>query len=83
MQKDFESDGVQNYILWSTDSDFADPITQIRNDGKNAVIFAVSGKVAPELDATGVFVFDVRKIKEFICWPREIPQKIKSKIDAP
>lgn len=82
MQKDFESDGVQNYILWSTDSDFADPITQIKNDGKNAVIFAVSGKVAPELDATGVFVFDIRKIKEFICWPREIPQNIKSKMDA-
>lgn len=79
MQKDFESNGVQNYILWSTDSDFADPITQIKNDGKNAVIFAVSGKVAPELDATGVFVFDVRKIREFICWPREIPQNIKSK----
>ena len=81
MQKDFESDRVQNYILWSTDSDFADPITQIRNDGKNAVIFAVSGKVAPELDATGVFVFDIRKIREFICWSREIPQNIKSKID--
>jgi len=83
MQKDFESGGVQNYILWSTDSDFADPITQIRNDGKSAVIFAVSGKVAPELDATGVFVFDIRKIREFICWPREIPQNIKSKVDTP
>lgn len=82
MQKDFESDGVQNYILWSTDSDFADPVVQIKNDGKNAVIFAVSGKVAPELDNTGIFIFDIRKIREFVCWSREIPQNIKSKIDA-
>jgi len=82
MQKDFESDGVQNYILWSTDSDFEDPITQIRNDGRNAVIFAVSGKVAPELDKTGVFIFDVKKIREFICWPREIPQDIKDKLST-
>lgn len=82
MQKDFESDGVQNYILWSTDSDFEDPITQIRNDGRNAVIFAVSGKVSPELDKTGVFIFDVKKIREFICWPREIPQNIKDKLNA-
>ncbi len=82
MQKDFEADGVQNYILWSTDSDFADPITQIRNDGRNAVVFAVSGKVALELDATGAFVFDIRKIREFICWPREMPEDIKKKLDA-
>lgn len=82
MQKDFESNGVQNYILWSTDGDFEDPITQIRNDGRNAVVFAVSGKVAPELDRTGAFIFDVRKIREFICWPREIPQEIKDKLDA-
>ena len=81
MQKDFESDGVQNYVLWSTDSDFEDPIIQIKNDGKNAVIFAVSGKVASELDKTGAFIFDVKKIREFICWPREIPQETKSKLD--
>lgn len=80
MQKDFESDGAQNYILWSTDSDFADPISQIMNDGKRATIFAVSGKVAPELDATNALIFDVRKIREFICWPREIPQSIRDKI---
>lgn len=82
MQKDFESNGVENYILWSTDSDFADPIMQVKNDGKKAVIFATSGRVASELDATGVFVFDVKKIKEFVCFPREIPQSIKDKIMA-
>jgi uncharacterized LabA/DUF88 family protein len=82
IQKDFESGKVDNYILWSTDSDFADPINQIINDGKKVIIFATSGKVSPELDATGAFVFDIKKIREFICWAREIPQDIKDKISS-
>ena len=49
--------------------------------GKNATLVAIAGKVAPELDETGVFVFDVKKIKKFVCFPKEIPQSIKDKID--
>lgn len=82
MLKDFDNDGIKNYILWSVDSDFAGPVNQIRNDGKNAVIFATSGKVSSELDETGSFVFDIKKIKEFICWPRDLSQSIKDKIKA-
>ncbi|PIU74938.1 MAG: hypothetical protein COS76_03420 [Candidatus Portnoybacteria bacterium CG06_land_8_20_14_3_00_39_12] len=82
MSCDFESDGLDNYILWSVDSDFADPITQISSGGKRAVIFATSGRVSPELDATGVLIFDIKKIKEFICWPKDLPQGIKDKIDG-
>ena len=56
MLKDFDN-GTDNFILWTADSDFADPVNQIRNDNKKAIIFATSGKVSPELDETGVFVF--------------------------
>lgn len=80
VQNNIDSNGVENYILWSGDSDFADPIARIRENGKNVVIFSVSRKVTPELNQTKVLVFDVKKIKEFVCWPREIPQTIKSKI---
>ncbi|HEV7702010.1 MAG TPA: NYN domain-containing protein [Candidatus Paceibacterota bacterium] len=82
MLRDFDNDGINNYILWSVDSDFAGPVNQIRSDGKNAVIFATSGKVSTELDETGTFVFDIKKIKEFICWPRDLSQSIKDKIKA-
>jgi uncharacterized LabA/DUF88 family protein len=82
MLRDFESGEIDNFILCTTDSDFADPIAQIKKDGKKATLFATSGRVAPELDETEVFVFDVKKIKEFICWPKEIPQSLKDKIDA-
>lgn len=77
MLRDFDLDHIENYILWSVDSDFADPVNQISDDGKKAIIFATSGKVSHELDATGVQIFDVKKVKEFICWPREIPENIK------
>ncbi len=78
MYLDFERNGVQNFILWSGDSDFADPIEQLIQDGKQVVIFATSGRIAPELNATGVFVFEIWKIKDFICWQREISDKAKN-----
>lgn len=81
MSRDFELDSLNSYILWSTDSDFADPITQISSDGKKTVIFATSGRVSPELDATGVLIFDVKKMKEFICWPKDLSQDIRDKMD--
>jgi len=80
VQKDIDSDGVENFIIISGDSDFADPISRIKENNKNAVIFSISRKVTSELNQTNVLIFDVRKIKEFICWPREIPQNVKSKI---
>ncbi len=78
--KDFESNGIDNFVLWTTDSDFEDPIKQIKDDGKKAVIFCSSGKVTPELDKTDVFVFDIKKIKEFICWYKHLPQSVQDKI---
>lgn len=83
IQKNIDSNGVENYILLSGDSDFADPIARIRENGKNAVIFSISRKITTELSQIKVLIFDIRKIKEFICWPREIPQTIKSKIITP
>ena len=81
MLLDCERNNNKTFMLWSGDSDFASPVTQIKNSGKNATLVAVAGKVAPELDETGVFIFDVKKIKEFVCFPKEIPQSIKDKID--
>lgn len=82
MLRDFEFNGIDNFILWTTDSDFSDPINQVQNDGKKAVIFSVGGKVAFELDETGAYVFDIRKIKEFVCWYKHLPQSLRNKIDG-
>ena len=81
MLLDYERNKVDTYILWSGDSDFADPIKQLLKDGKRVFIFAISRRVAAELSEIGVPIFDIRKIREFICWPKELPQDIKSKIN--
>ncbi len=80
MLLDYERNKIDTYILWSGDSDFADPIKQLIKDGKKVFIFNTSGRVAPELSETKAPVFDIKKIKEFICWPRELPEDLKKKL---
>jgi uncharacterized LabA/DUF88 family protein len=81
MLLDYERNKIDTYILWSGDSDFTDPVKQLLKDGKKVFIFAISRRVAAELSEISVPIFDIRKIKEFICWPKELPQNIKSKIN--
>lgn len=77
---DFERDNLDNFILWSGDSDFADPILQLIKDNKKVFLFATAREVSFELDHVGVPIFEIKKIKEFICWPKEMPPDIKKKI---
>ena len=75
MLLDYEQNQVENFILWSGDSDFADPINQLLDDGKKVVLFATARKVASELNELqekGLFIFDIQKIRDFVCWKREI-----------
>lgn len=72
---DYEKNSVENFILWSGDSDFADPINQLLEDGKKVVLFATVRRVASELNelqGKGLLIFDIQKIRNFICWKKEI-----------
>ena len=82
MLSDFLEKKYETFVLWSGDSDFQSPIKQLVSDGKSVVIFSMSGSVSPEIGETGVPIFGVKKIKEFICWPRELSESIRSKISA-
>jgi len=78
MLLDFERNGTETYILWSGDSDFADPIEKLLKAGKKVVLFATARKVSKELSALrgeGLIIFDIQKIRNFICWNREIQSK--------
>lgn len=77
---DYAGNQVENFVLWSGDSDFADPIKQLLGAGKRVVLFATARKVATELSElgqSGLFVFDIQKIRDFICWPKEIGHKMQ------
>lgn len=75
MLTDYDKNGIETFILWSGDSDFADPISQLLKDGKRVYLFATARKVASELNdlqRQGLMIYDIQKIRNFICWKREI-----------
>ncbi|MFH1890329.1 MAG: NYN domain-containing protein [Candidatus Kuenenbacteria bacterium] len=72
---DYERNTVDTFILWSGDSDFYDPIKQLLEDNKKVVLFATSGRIAKELNKLqedGLFIFDIQKIRNFICYKKQI-----------
>ncbi len=72
---DLERDNAEVFVLWSGDSDFADPIIRLLEKGKKVYLFATARRVATELNALvpkGLVIFDIQKIRDFICWPREV-----------
>jgi len=80
MLSDYNSNEYDNFILWSGDSDFQSPIKQLLEAKKNVFIFSISGRVTPELQTLNVPVFDIRKIREFVCWGKDIPEEVKTKM---
>ncbi len=72
---DYHNNKVDNFILWSGDSDFADPIKQLLLDGKKVFLFITARKVASELNElkhNGLAIFELQKIRNFICYKKEI-----------
>ena len=72
---DLERNQTDCFVLWSGDSDFHDPIQEILAKGKKVILFATSRAVSSELNALrkhGLIIFEIRKIKDFICWKREL-----------
>ena len=75
MTLDCERNEADCFVLWSGDSDFHDPLNEILTSGSKAVLFATARAVSSELNglrSKGLFIFDIRKIREFICWKREM-----------
>ena len=75
MLLDYHDNKVENFILWSGDSDFADPVRQLLSDNKKVVLFATARRVSVELNELrkeGLFIFDIQKIRDFICWKKEM-----------
>lgn len=77
---DHQKNNIQNFILWSGDSDFEDPVRQLLKEGKFVAIFATARRVSPELASTGAYIFELWKIKDFICWNREITPEVRNKL---
>jgi hypothetical protein len=77
---DSERNNAAVFVLWSGDSDFADPIKKLLEGGRKVVLCATAGKIASELNElknAGLQIFDIYDIKDFVCWNKEIGKKVK------
>lgn len=75
MLLDFERNDTEIFILWSGDSDFTDPLAKLLKSGKRVFLFATARRVSRELSElreSGLAIFDIQKIRNFICWQREL-----------
>lgn len=80
MLLDDQQNSIEHFVLWSGDSDFADPIRQLLRSGKRVTLFATARRVSTELSMLGqdgLAIFDIQKIRGFICWKREIERTPK------
>jgi uncharacterized LabA/DUF88 family protein len=72
---DQERGRADSFVLWSTDSDFHEPIKELLDAKKRVILVATAGLIASELNAlraAGLVVFDIKKLRDFICWNREL-----------
>lgn len=86
MLLDCERNSAGTFVLWSGDSDFADSIEKLLSAGKKVVLFVTARKVSRELSALsgkGLMIFDIQKIRDFICWKRELKRKEDPSKGAP
>ncbi len=86
MLLDCERNSAETFVLWSGDSDFADPIEKLMGAGKKVILFATARKVSKELSALvdkGLMIFDIQKIRDFICWKKELERKGDFNKEAP
>lgn len=84
MRVDHIKNDIDTFVLWSGDSDFSDTIKTLLNDKKNVLLFATAGRIASELSelvSRGLFIFDIRDLKDFICWKKELKLPLKSTKD--
>ena len=75
MLLDYRQAKVDTFVLWSGDSDFANPLEQLLAGNKKALLFATARKISSELNdlcQKGLFIYDIQKIRNFICWNKEI-----------
>lgn len=84
MLLDFEKNEADTFVLWSGDSDFYDPIIQLLKDRKKVILVGTVRRIASELNSLrseGLFIFEVQKIRNFICWKKQIKDMQKRKRD--
>ena len=74
MLTDSTLNNVENFVLFSGDSDFADTVQQLLFAKKSVSVLSTRGRIARELNELqrkGLRIFEVQGLQEFVGWKRE------------
>lgn len=58
---------IENFIIRTGDSDFQIAVDEIAKAGKKAYIFSIPGRVSFELSNSQAKIYNIKKIRNFIC----------------
>jgi len=72
MLLDLRDGQIEKFVIRSGDSDFNTAVDQISKVNKQVYIFSVPGRVSSELNNSQAKIYDIKKIRNFICWNRNI-----------
>lgn len=67
-----DDEKIKTFVVWSGDSDFVDTVNALGSDNKKVAIFSTKGMISYELSHSKAYFYDVKNIKNFICWNKEI-----------
>lgn len=67
MLLDLRDGKIENFVIRSGDSDFQTAVDQISKANKQVYIFSVPGRISFELNSSQAKVYDIKKLRNFIC----------------
>lgn len=62
---------IDTFVILSGDSDFIDAVDYLSDQGKNVVVISTRGRISYELNNSSAYIYDIRQLKNFVCWNRE------------
>ena len=74
---------IETFILMTSDSDFVDIIEKLLKENKKVMLISTARKVAREfnnIENNNFVIFEINKIKNYICWNKEINHYLKVKL---
>ena len=75
---------IETFVLMTSDSDFVDIIEKLLKENKKVMLISTARKVAREfnnIENNNFVIFEINKIKNYLCWNKEINKNIKEKLN--
>lgn len=76
MEDDTKDISIENFVLWSGDCDFEEPIRKLKSSKKGVIVFCIRGHLATELADAGAYIYPVYPLKNYICFAKQLDVRV-------